>query len=166
MEGPVKRITFLILLLSILRVHASYAQQGSDADSSTKTDAQKLNYYESQVKSKTVAVLYAYLLPSAGHAYAGNWSRGLNFALGELGGGLMILAGYHGAGFIVPDLNTLGWTGVFTLFVLRIWEIFDAAAEVGKYNEVLYARIMGKKPYTLHILPSTSGLQVQLTCNF
>ena len=84
-----KRIRLTLLWLS-LATHALIAQ---NADSLLKSDPDKLRSYESKAKSKAAAIMLAWLLPSAGHSYAGNWSRGMSFVAGEVGGIVLFIVG-------------------------------------------------------------------------
>lgn len=153
-----KRIRLTLLWLS-LATHALIAQ---NADSLLKSDSDKLRSYESKAKSKAAAIMLAWLLPSAGHAYAGNWSRGMGFVAGEVGGILLLVVGTE-RGFILTKVNTLGWIGLSAVIVIRFWEYFDAASEVGKFNDKLYEDIFERNPTTLNVREGLNGVQFNLS---
>jgi len=160
-----KTITILILLLLVLPSCVAIAQEQIVTDSATQSHTQKLKYYESEMKNKTVAVVLAFI-PSAGHAYAGNWGRGLLFAAGELGGIVLAFsAGIEGSRSL-GQINDWYWIGLWTAVGIRGWEFFDAAAEVDRYNDALYKKIVGKKSYGLNIIPTKNGLLLHFTYIF
>ena len=44
-------------------------------DTSKMTMAEKMMWYNNEKKSAARGILYSILLPTTGHAYAGNWKR-------------------------------------------------------------------------------------------
>ena len=117
---------------------------------SQEIDYEKNQLYESQKKSPLGAFALAYLPYGVGHAYAGNWTRGLLFNLGEAVVFAGILAYYHD-----PDANSTYMGNMSSLdgiqvaigafLVIKIWEMIDAYQLTDKYNENLYKRIYGEK---------------------
>ncbi len=90
-----------------------------------------LAYYYSQIKSPPQAVLYALWLPSAGHAYAGNWGRGLLFAACEIGALVVAVSlGIEELRILdaETEVNALFYIGIMTAIGLRIFEfVFDCS---------------------------------------
>ena len=46
-------------------------------DTSKMTMTEKMMWYNNEKKSAARGILYSFLIPTTGHAYAGNWKRGL-----------------------------------------------------------------------------------------
>ena len=141
--------------------------------------------YESSKKSSGTAIPLSIILPSAGHAYAHNWGRGLLFAGGRIGGVVLALQGIergvenvfesgtsNGISFYYRVSNDrteyTGWfyAGIASAIGLTIWEAIDASAEVDRYNERLYKEIVGVIPLGLNIVPSKNGPQLQFSYAF
>ena len=135
-------------------------------------DAQKKTLYEDSKISSAMAVPLSLILPSAGHAYAHNWGRGLLFASARVGGVVLALtSGY--SGYIVLPLNHTSkfvtaryYIGYTSALVFSIWEAIDASDEVDRYNERLSKKIMGEKSLGINIIPSKNGPQLQLSYSF
>jgi hypothetical protein len=98
-------------------------------------------------KSGFAAGLWAFFIPSAGHAYAGNWLRGLPYL------GLEVLFSAfaptssdssQGKGEVQPN-----WAN-FAVLGVKILEIMDANREVGKWNQ----------SHGFSIAPTRSGIEV------
>ncbi len=80
------------------------------------------------MKSEGEAMLWAAVIPSAGHIYAENWwPKGFGFLAGE--GVLLALALTNPEDGII---QVLPWA---LLGGLKIWEIYDAGYEVEKFND-------------------------------
>lgn len=117
--------------------------------------------YDMGKKAPWGAVAGTFLLPSLGHAYAGNWGRGLGFLAGELlVYGLMINAAndnvYHSgytsgsyySGYTYHSSYETGtendWMigiGALAYISLRIWEHVDAYKTAKNYNANLYRKL-------------------------
>ena len=120
-----------------------------------KSDAEKIMLYETAKKSGTTAVILSCLISSAGHAYAGNWARGLLFTAGRIGFGVLAFTAgtkttmeqqtYYYAEQKVEHTSAY-YVGIMGIAVLAIWEMIDANNEVKKYNQRLFEQIVGKKP--------------------
>ena len=151
-----KRIFILtaIILAIIFNLHAQ------------ETEASKLMLYSAQKKSGTTAVVLSCLVSSTGHAYAGNWGRGLAFTAGRVGCGIIAMTlgfeektetyddGWYEYSETTIEITPMYYFGVLGASVLAIWEMVDASKEVQKYNSRLYEKITGKKlPITLNIAP-------------
>lgn len=130
------------------------------------SDAQKMALYESQKKSPATARVLSFLISSAGHAYAGNWGRGLLYLLGR---GLFITA--------AASTQNSGEQSVYLgLFIgCSIAEIVDAGSETEKYNARLYNSIMNGIPnFGMNFepmnkicnLPINDGVQLNLRYDF
>jgi len=113
-------------------------------------ESTKLMLYQSGKRTPMLGCLLTDLIPSAGHAYAGNWGRGLIFAGAEVALYLYALTG-------MKEVNTQGYyqyteyeynsTFYYCMagaLIVRIWEHYDAYKEVERYNAKLYEQIMGK----------------------
>ena len=46
-------------------------------DTSKMTMTEKMMWYNNEKKSAARGIFYSFLIPTTGHAYAGNWKRGL-----------------------------------------------------------------------------------------
>ncbi len=152
-------------------------------------DVQKIMLYESLKKNPLIAVNLASILPSAGHAYAGNWGRGLLFAISEAGcvyyaltkgwkdvmGDVWIagIDGGHWERMSIARKPTTGfWVGMFGALILEGVAIGDAALEVERYNKDLYDKInprfhnvqtTERKLFDLSIWPVERGGELSLT---
>ena len=145
-------------------------QQSRQAEPDNAQDLQKMMYYERDKRSTGTAVLLSLGLTSAGHAYAGNWGRGLFFAAGRVGAVVLALTAgfetkshsdYLGYGvyydYKTTEITPFYWVGLGAAVLLGIWEAVDAAAEVDRYNERLYNKMMGSRPFGLNIVPGKNG---------
>jgi hypothetical protein len=153
-------------------------QRPTKTEPSGIEDVQKMMYYEKDKKSSGTAVLLSLVITSAGHAYAGNWGRGLLFTAGRVGGAVLALTAgietntyssggyYYSYSYSETKITTWYYVGFGAILVFAIWEAIDASAEVDRYNENLYNKIMGKKPFGFNIVPSKNGTQLQFTYNF
>jgi hypothetical protein len=123
--------------------------------SSNNSLQQGLYFYERQKKSPLAAGLWSFFLPSAGHAYAGKWGRGLLFFLGEVV--LMSTAMTLGMDEVSTSYNPYSydysytvepngiyWLSYIGIVGLRIWELVDAVKVTNSYNNDLYMRFVGQ----------------------
>ena len=138
-------------------------------DVSQMSETEKMLVFENNKKSPALGVLFSLLLPSTGHAYAGNWREGLFFTAGQ--------ASALPIGFIMcrgafNDENTaceiLGWTSISTMAVLRVWEIIDAGKEVKRYNNNVYRKIFDREPpsFSLNLQPTYQGANLTMSYSF
>ena len=107
-------------------------------DTSKMANTEKLLWYQNEKKSPARAIFYSWLLPTSGHAYAGDWNRGLIFKGGEL-------ASFFGGVFLF-EVSTNGESipGAVLMMispVILIWEFYDVAKTATKYNKQLYKGI-------------------------
>ena len=139
--------------------------------------------YENQKKKPATAVIWSVLIPSAGHAYAKNWGKGLLFAAGRIG--LVVFAitqgieekqssreesgdyYYYGEYEYRVEANSTYYVGLLGSTALGIWEMLDAAKEVKKYNRNLHNQLFPGQPYIgLHMAPMNRGGKLMLSYNF
>lgn len=133
------------------------------------SNSEKLAMYEGLRKRPVTALLLALILPSTGHAYAGNWLRGLPFAVIRIGFFILIgtsmeeqyTYGDFNSDKNIPDKAYLGAIGyAFT----TIFEMVDAATEADKYNQKLWNRIQSEKPgLGVNITPYKDGVSLRLS---
>lgn len=112
--------------------------------------------YEMNKKEPWGAVAGTFLLPSVGHAYAGNWGRGLKFLSGEILA-LVLMANAssdnvekyqysNGHVYFIGEEGTdndwLIGVGAIALISLRIWEHIDAYKTAKNYNSNLYRSLI------------------------
>ena len=71
----------LILILMVGSLLAQYLP-----DISKMSEIEKMLVFENNKKSPALGVWFSFLLSSSGHAYAGDWNRGLKFTAGEVAG--------------------------------------------------------------------------------
>lgn len=131
----------------------------------------KLSVYGEQMKKPGIAVLWSLLISSAGHAYAGNWPRGLLFTAAKIPFAIMWVNGSKTylnlfTGESRTETSDGFYIGLFVLIGLTIAEAIDAAGEANRYNDQLYERLTGQKRLGLNFIPSQNGLQMQVTFNF
>jgi len=159
--------TFTIKYADIERIAKEDKPASTVQTSTTVPDAQKMMMYEAAKKSPTMGVLLSCLLTSAGHAYADNWGRGLSFTAGRVVGIVLAVtvgiekktsSGYY---YTTETLepNAMYYVGVGASLILGIWEMIDASAEVDRYNERLYEKIMGKpnSGVGMNLVPTKEG---------
>ena len=82
-------------LIFILTVGGLFAQYLPDVSKMSETE--KMLVYENNKKSPALGVVFSLLLPTAGHAYAGKWGKGLMFLGGEVLCGVFSLGYYSKA---------------------------------------------------------------------
>ena len=99
-----------------INTHAWSAEQG---------DLHKLAKYQSESKNPTVAILGAWIFPSVGHAYAGDWFRGAPFLAINVGLPIAMIASGGSALLTTSYLIT------------RIWENVDAYSTAEESNHKL-----------------------------
>lgn len=154
-------------------------QESRRPESNDQSSSMKMMYYDSEKKSPGTAVVLSLVLTSVGHAYAGNWGRGLLFTAGRVGGVVVALTAgiktethqdYLGYGtyytYETTKITDLYYVGFCTALLFTVWEAVDASVEVDRYNDNLYNKIMGKMPIHLGVVPSRNGPQVQMSYSF
>jgi len=123
------------IMLTLVMAHASLAQEIASP--------------KAKPKEPSTAVLLSLLIPSTGHAYAGNWGRGVGFAAGRIG--LVALAFTAGVSentdtnsfgpitvtVVSKEPNGLYYVSLLGAAALGIWEAVDASKTAQKYNAKL-----------------------------
>ena len=151
----------------------------SEKQNDSMNNAQQMMMYESQKKSEGTAMIFSCLLSSSGHAYAGNWVRGLTFTGATVGFYIAAFTlgieencyteswGYSNYQVCNYEPNGFYALGLIGAAVTRIWEIVDAGREVKKYNLSLQKKIYGSQPgFGMNIIPQNHGASLRLTYNF
>jgi len=138
---------------------ASTQPQTATMTGRTEELIQKLRYYEQQKKNPAVAAYLSLLLTSTGHAYAGNWGRGLLFTVLRVGGYYLLFTE-------LSSRREISSVGLLAYLVGTVVEAIDAAWEVDRYNEKLFDRIMNNRTFGVNIVPHGNGAQLQISYNF
>ena len=141
-------------------------------DTSKMTMAEKMMWYNNEKKSAARGIFYSFLIPTTGHAYAGNWKRGLIikgaqvtlFIIGALvneeGHGKWdddhyqsnkrintssdgMVPGYPNYNEDLITVSTVIAIGILLSYPL---DLYDVARTVKKYNRKLYKKLFGKYP--------------------
>ena len=164
-----------IILAIIILCSFSYGQYfGKDFEDMSQTE--KMMMYNSYKKSPALGVLYGFLLPTTGHAYSGNWKRGLLFKGAQISAFTLSLItseiawengscpsgyeqqtddwgyqecrdeNYNYAEVQPTSLNIVSMVLMASVPVLVIWEYIDIVKSVKKYNNRVYKDIFGKEP--------------------
>jgi len=134
--------TFLLILTGVLLSHAGTI----NAQTRDQTSVSKQ-------KSPGTAAFLAFLIPSSGHGYAGNWSRGVPFALGRIGFGVLaVTAGvsentdtqiiplFNGSitvTTITREPNGVYYASLAGAGAVMIWEMVDASKTAKRHNATL-----------------------------
>jgi len=148
----------------------------STTSNSSQFNTQQMMMYQTQKKSEGTAMLFSLIIPSGGHAYAGNWGRGLGFAASEVGLIIMALSigisencyteSYYTYEYCDYEANGLFWVGYFGAIATRFYEIFDAGKEVKKYNQKLLMQYGMGPGFSMNIIPQKKGALLKLAYNF
>jgi hypothetical protein len=141
-------------------------------DTSKMTMTEKMLWYQNEKKSPGLGVLYSFLLPTAGHAYARDWKRGLlikgaslslliirQLVINEMYGEYDrdhynsnkwknlssdgIEPGYPNYNQDLDKTQEMVLLGFYLTYPL---ELYDVARTVKKYNRQLYKKLFGKYP--------------------
>jgi hypothetical protein len=140
----------LLILLTVSCAGKSFAQE-PDTDT-------KWKLYNAESKNPWLAVGAAWFLPTAGHAYAGNWGRGLPFLGVEAASLALMMSSINNTG---TSVNTSQYgLAVGALLVARVWEYFDAYATAEDANKEL------KQKYGITFLIRDSAPGLALSCSF
>ncbi|MFB0516252.1 MAG: DUF2380 domain-containing protein [Candidatus Neomarinimicrobiota bacterium] len=139
-------------------------------------DAQLLMLYDSQKKNPTMASCLSCLIPSLGHAYIGDWTRGLifggaRFALAfiasDLGMKEVEKIDEWGDTYIDYEYNAFYSVGMIGYIGLSIWEMIDVSKKTKEYNENLYKRLFsGQANLGLNMVPTKDGTILTLSYSF
>jgi hypothetical protein len=121
--------------------------------------------FKYEQKSPCLASLFAYLIPSAGHYYARNWSRGLLFAAGRIGCAAYALSEVDFSNNDQDYSNGFYIAAGGAAFFM-IMEIIDANWEAKRYNNRLYETIFGNPKLGLRPAPVKDGIGLTLSYQF
>lgn len=120
-------VVFLSTLFIVCLVGVSLAQE-MNIDT-------KWRIYNAESKNPWLAVGAAWLLPTMGHAYAGNWGRGLPFLGVEAASLALMMSSISSTG---SSVNTSQYgLGLGVFLVARVWEYFDAYTTAEEFNKEL-----------------------------
>ncbi len=164
-------------MLSVLFLQAtvSNTQTQDQTPASAKSGATKpLNQ-----KSPGTAALLSFLIPSTGHGYAGNWSRGLPYALGRVGCGVLaftagvsertetqVIPLFNGSITVTTttrEPNGLYYVALAGAGALMIAEMVDAAKIAKRHN----AKLQEQNGLKLGFAPSSQGQwQIRMAYSF
>jgi hypothetical protein len=121
-------------------------------------DLKSLQLYQQNEKSPLGAVAISWLVPSAGHAYAGDWNRGLKFLGLEVGEILVMSYAYadnqteyvYDGGYTYyeetgTENDWIGGVAALAFLGTRVWEYFDAYDTAQDHNRQL-KQSLGLKP--------------------
>ena len=155
-----KKYLLLMILLNTSFVFSQYLPNMTNM-----TEAEKMMVFQAEKKSPALAVGLSFLCPTAGHAYAGNWKRGIGFQVGKV-------AGLFVGGFVLEVIGVPPTEGaVIALFTAvfglgAIWEYYDAAKTTVKFNNNLYKNIFGREPnLNIGFVPHTNGANIVFSLN-
>lgn len=137
--------------------------------------------YNTFDKSPALSTLFSIILPTSGHAYAGNWKRGIKIIAYSVPIGTMIGV-ISDALFYEGDENNCGASGrtacrqntgpsigaAFGLGISYLFSVLDAGRVTRKYNHNLYRDIFGKEPpsFSLNLQPTYQGANLTLAYKF
>lgn len=148
------------------RTSLCFSQEKAGVDSTTLILEEQKAFFVREKKSNATAVILSLLLTSTGHAYGGNWTRGLLFSAGRIGSGVIAAAGVKGSGGFFfskpPEPTGLFYIGVVTGILFTVWEAVDASREVDKYNE----EIIHTKAFDITISPDNQKAQFTFHYSF
>ena len=99
--------------------------------------ASRVKLYESQKKDPWIAAGLAFIVPTAGHAYDGDWTRGLLFLIPEGAALALTIYGSTGSRASGGSPGAAGLIGVGLLSVVKVWETIDAAQTADAVNRQL-----------------------------
>ena len=160
-----KRLTIILTLLLSFGF-----SQIMMPDTSKMSNTEKMRWYQDEKKSPALALFFSSIMLTSGHAYAGDWKRGIKFL------GYEILA--IGAGSIIAYCSeeylsgrTLAGTGYIIAASIPIYvyilDKIDAAKTASKYNNQLYKNLFGTPPsMQFNLIPQPKGIGLGLSYNF
>ena len=187
MIGKMKLLYTLIILMMVGTIFGQMKLNYNEM-----SDFEKIYIYESEKKSPILGIAFSLVLPSSGHAYAGNWKRGLLFKSAEISAFSLSLitseiAWENGTcpnGYVKDDyecyntnenyvdveptyLNKVSMVLMASVPVLIIWEFVDVMKSVKKYNHNIFREIFGEEPpsFSLNLQPAYNGANLTLSYN-
>ncbi len=104
-------------------------------------------------------LLLGWCIPSTGHAYAGNWARGLPFAAARAGTliGMLVSEGQQNRD---GNRNLLPVASGLLYLTFTVWEVIDASSQVDKYNDDL-RNALQKSSYKFDLSPIEKGIALR-----
>jgi hypothetical protein len=130
-------VLFVLLVLSVLSINVFAEDLKLEVDIDLHRN---IFVYRVEKKDPLVAIAAA-SIPSLGHAYAGDWKRGVKFLIAEvLEMGLIINAARASMEDSEMELDLSAAIGPFALIALvgtKIWEYIDVYNLVNEYNTSL-----------------------------
>lgn len=169
---------FTVKYAEILKFTKEKQVKPEQQQSTGQLNTQQMMEYERDKKSSGTAVLLSLVLTSAGHAYAGNWPRGLIFTAARVGGVVLALTAgyesksyssgyyYYSYDYYLEEITAWFYIGLGVTLVAAIWEAIDAGAEANRYNEDLYNKMKSGMPLGFDIVPIKDGAKLQLKYHF
>jgi len=167
-------LTPLLQLVTCMEIERKTGAKSSPLGKGTSSSQGTISSGK-QKKNPAIPVLLSPFIPSAGHAYAGNWRRGLVFTIGRIG--CWIVA--FGAGFrelhhdhyvTYYKATPVFYLGTASAVAIAIWETIDAQNEVSSYNRRLDEDNTDCQPSTsnlgFNIVPRKNGIGLNLTYSF
>ena len=107
-------------------------------------------------RSGVAAGVFEYIIPTAGHAYAGKWSRGLLPATVRVAGALMFFESMEDG----DDDESLGSIGLLMALGGTVWSIWSAVDTAKDFNSGKLTRT------SLMVTPADRGVGVGLRLAF
>jgi hypothetical protein len=133
--------------------------------------------YNTFDKSPALSTVFSIILPTSGHAYAGNWKRGIKIIaysalIGTSMGVISDALFYEGdernceSGCRQNDGPSIG--AAFGLGISYLFSVFDTSRVTREYNHNLYREIFGKEPpsFSLNLQPTYQGANLTLAYKF
>jgi hypothetical protein len=156
-----KKYFLLMILLNTSFVFSQYLPNMTNM-----TETEKMMLFHSEKKDPALAVGFSVLLPSAGHAYIGNWKRGLLFQGGKfvaIALTEMLIVPMVGAN--IGEDEVIGRT-IAIVVLGTIWELADVAKQTKLKNISIYKNIFGKEPnLNIGFIPHTNGANIVFSLN-
>ena len=160
------KITALLVMISLLMV-ATFSQEINkhskinNVHFNNNLSLIKINTLDnnkSYNKSPILAGTLSLFVPSLGHAYAGDWSRGLFFLMYRAGAGIITL-NYHNDNNIVGLFAGMG-------IVMTVAEIIDVVKLVKGSDNASLSNTQSLSRLGLNIVPLNNQLRIGATFNF
>ena len=133
-----------LLIVLLIMMSVCFAQN-IVPNTSKMTNTQKMLWYQNEKKSPVKAFFYSFLIPTAGHAYAGDWNRGLILKGSEcalfISGSVLIGDGKWSSEIVPVGVGLVGVSAVVLIF-----EFYDVLKTTTKYNLQLYKDTFGEEP--------------------
>ena len=158
-EDTMKMLTVLMSAFLLVAPGVSTAQDIYGRDSTSPAITGQALDYERFSRSNVTAILFSLCVPSSGHAYAGNWARGLPFAAARLGSmtGMLVSQDQRDRD---NNSNPVLIVSSLAYLTFTVWEAIDASAQVDEYNEEL-RNARHSPPYGVALLPADGGVVIQ-----